>query len=714
MAYRLIFSLILGCLSLHGMRAQNLRESLDLHYRYPISIGGGYQSLSPFGDYRSDFDLYGLAATLRYPLPRQPSLLPLLKVGVLQFASKGNDKSWEHKDLYGLLGAGWSKRLSKTFELGAELGAGPSLSIYPNLFPETGSVGNWNLMAQAGGRLALIPSFNFAVELEPSLLYLRSLGAVSDFDGLVLGVGLSVHLRLGEDPDAAKAPLRSLRLGDAEPASVFPAMQSWYAKNPFATIRVTNIEAFPLKDLELSFFQKGYMDSPTLCARIAELSPGESRDVGILASFNAEVFRNEGVTPLSGEIVATYQGKGRAAEQRASISYDLQDKSAIVWDDDRKAAAFITPADSALRNYASYIRQISKDAIQPGYAPTVQFAAQVFHALGELGILYQSDPTQPFASVKGASVSIDSVSLPRQTLKRITGDCDDLSVLYASLLESAGVETALVTVPGHIYVAFGTKAAGKDYGELSPERDMTINVEDQLWVPVEVTMIGKSTFVDAWRKGVEEWRSCEASPASRGFYLTKEAQEIYRPVGLKEADLGLQYGRKEAVVAAASKDATRLVDAIVDDAAAAAKSSGAKEDYNRLGVKLARFGRFAKATEIFQKASALDPSYASPRMNLGNVLFLAKDYPKALSEYQKLDRSLANGQGTSLLAPLKLNMSKCCSAMGNYAKAGEYLAQAAKLDPSMGDKYAYLAQAGEAGGRAAEVPVDAAEPAFAE
>ena len=702
-------------LSLIPSWAQEARENLDLRYRYPASIGASYQALSAFGEYRSEYDLYDLAAVLRYPLPTFPSIQPLLRGGMLQFAPRETDNPWEHKDIYALLGAGYAKRFSKTFELGAELGAGPSLSLYPKLFPETGSVGNWNLLAQAGGRLALIPSFNFAVELEPSLRYLRSFGAVSDFDGLILGLGLSVHLRLGEDPDAAKAPLRSLRISDAGSASVFPAMQSWYAKNPFAKLGLSNTEAFPLRDVEVSFFQKGYMDSPTLCARIAELAPGESREVGVLASFNAEVFRNEGVTPLSGEIVVTYTGKGRAGEQRASLAYDLQDKGSIVWDDDRKAAAFITPADSALRNYASYIRQINKDAIQIGYSPTVQFAAQVFHALGELGILYQSDPTQPFASAKGAAVSVDSVSLPRQTLKRITGDCDDLSVLYASMLESAGVETALVTVPGHIFVAFGTKAAGKDYGELSPDRTMAINVEDQLWVPVEITMIGKASFVEAWRKGVEEWRSCEASPASRGFYLTKKAQEIYRPVGLKETDLGLQYGSKETVVAAAAKDAARLVDAILEAAGAAAKATGSKEDLNRLGIKLARYGRYAKAGESFAKAAAMDPQYASPRLNLGNLLFLAKDYPKALAEYQKLDRSLSGGQASPLLAPLKLNISKCYSAMGDAAKAGEYLAKASDLDPKLGERYAYLgqAQAGGAQGRAAEAGT-VEEPFFGE
>ncbi|MBL8966548.1 MAG: tetratricopeptide repeat protein [Spirochaetaceae bacterium] len=696
----------LGLVLSGALGAQDRGLDLNTYYHYPFSIGGQYQSLSPFGNYRSAFDLYDLAAVLRYPLPRLPTLQPSLQAGVIQFSPRGDDKAWEHKDAYALLGAAYSNRFSKTFELGADLSLGASLSLYPKLFPETGTVGNYNFLAQAGGRLALIPSYNFAIELSPSLKYLKSLGAVADFDGLILGVGLSFQMRLGEDPDAPKAALRSLRLGDAGSTAVFPAMQSWYVKNPFAKIQVTNTESFPVSNVELSFFQKGYMDSPTLCARIPELKAGESREVGILASFNAEVFKNEGQTPLSGEVVVTYSGRGRAGEQRATLAYDLQDKSAIVWDDDRKAAAFVTPADGALRNYASYVRQINKDQIQPGYSEAVQFACQVFHALGEIGILYQVDPTQPFASARGGKVSVDSVSLPRQTLKRITGDCDDLTVLYASLLESAGIDTALVTVPGHIYAAFATKTAGRAFGDLHPDRSMTINVDDELWIPVEITMIGKSGFVDAWRKGVEEWRAAEADPSSRGFYPIRKAQELYRPVGLKETDLGLQYGRKEPVVANAVRDVGKLVDAVADAAQAQAKATGSKEDQNRLGIKLARFGRYEKAAAAFRQAAALDPSFASPRLNLGNVYFLSKDYAKALAEYQKLDRTLSNGGAATTLASLRLNISKCYNALGDYAKAGEFLAKATELDPSLGEKFAYLAAAEGSGSRAGDATAD--------
>ncbi|MBN2551801.1 MAG: hypothetical protein JXB06_03475 [Spirochaetales bacterium] len=91
-------------------------------------------------------------------------------------------------------------------------------------------------------------------------------------------------------------------------------------------------------------------------------------------------------------------------------------------------------------------------------------AIQVFQALGEISCLYQADPALPFTKVQGNPLVIDSISLPRDTLTRITGDCDDLTVLFCSLMETAGVETGFITVPGHIYATFNTRVAARSSG----------------------------------------------------------------------------------------------------------------------------------------------------------------------------------------------------------------------------------------------------------
>ncbi|RKX76706.1 MAG: hypothetical protein DRP87_11125 [Spirochaetes bacterium] len=219
--------------------------------------------------------------------------------------------------------------------------------MFKNLVPEEGTVGALNLIVEGGLRIALNPSFNFSVDVHPSIKYFHSFIPLTDFNGFIFGVGFSGSFRFGKDPDAPEAVIRSIKFGEVKLPPLFAAMQSFYAKNPIGKVTITNTEKQGISDVRVSFFQKGFMDSPTPTETIPELKGGDSREVKLLASFNQEVFSTEGITPLTGEVIATYSYGGRPSEQRQSVSYDLYDKTSVTWDDDRKVAAFITPANSA-------------------------------------------------------------------------------------------------------------------------------------------------------------------------------------------------------------------------------------------------------------------------------------------------------------------------------------------------------------------------------
>ncbi len=687
--------------------AQGTGSDFNLRYRFPLSLGVEYQSLSPFAAYGSVYNVFDLSANLRWPLPALPVLQPTLKAGLIRFDSQSLDEPlrWDHTHWYAALGLVLAHRFAKNFEVGVDAFGGFSEAVFPNLLPDQGPRGNPNLFLEAGGRIALDPSYNLSVDIRPSLKVLHSLGVLEDFDGLILGIGFSASFRLGQDPDLATGPIRSLRFSEASLPPVFAAMQSFYAKTPAGRIRIANTDKHPVTDVKVSFFQPGYMDSPTPCASLPELAGGEGREVDLFALFNQEVFRTEGVTPLTGEVIVTYRSRGRAAEQRQSVSYDLYDRTALTWDDTRKVAAFITPSDGALRNYASFIRRAVKDQEIPTYNEPLQAAMQVFAALAEMGILYQADPVLPFTRAQNDPLVVDSISLPRDTLTRITGDCDDLTVLYDSLLESVGIETGFITTPGHIYSALNTRVPGREFGRLHPDREMTINLDGELWVPVEITMIGKTGFLDAWRKGVEEWREHESHSENRQLLRTRAAQSVYRPVGLKETDLGLQYGRAEEIARGFSREMDRLVEAAVAGYVQAANHSGRKEDYNRIGVTYARFLRYPQARAAFDQALKIDPGYLSSRVNLANLYFLQKDYVQALARYEEAWKKLkAEGQDHSPLGlKVLINISSANYQLQRSAEAERYYRMAQTVDPAGAAEYAYMVAPPASGeGRAAE------------
>lgn len=653
------------------------------YYRYPLSVGFQYLPAN-YLEAPEDHEAYDLSAQIRYPLPIIPSLTATVMGGVTDYAPKSQVSRWSHREFFALIGAGWAKRLSKPIEVGAEILAGASLSLFENIIPDQKGTANRNALAQTSARVAFMPSYNVAIEASPSVKYSMPLDSIRQFSGLRAGLSLSAHFRLGDDPDTETSAVRSLRLMSGNLSPVFPAMQSWYTKNPISYITLHNSEKYALEDVEIAFLQKNYMDSPTVCASIPRIKAGETVEIPILAAFNESVFRNEGITPLSGEIIASFSARGREREQRISVGFDLQDRSALIWDDDRKAAAFITPVDGAIRNYSSFIRQTFKDRTIPGYSQNVQYACQLFHALSEIGILYQADPLQAYASIQGSALSVDSISLPRDTLKRITGDCDDLSVLCASMLETIGIETALITVPGHIYVAFNTKVPANLFQDIHPERSMTIPVNGDLWVPFEVTLIGKGSFLDAWQRGAEQWESQGDNPLNRQLYPVREAQETYRPVSLKETDLGLQYGNPAQFVTGATRDMQALVASILSRYEKEALSANTKEQINRLGIRQAKFGKLEAALKSFDRALALDRTYSSAIMNTANTHYLMKNYAKALAEYKKAEQTIPESE-INAKKSLLTNMAKCYSALGEGQKATETFALAKKDSGTSGE-----------------------------
>lgn len=698
-----IFLILLSCA---GLAFAQEDVDLNQYYRFPFSLGVAYQNLSPFGDYGTDFNSYfDLSAVFKLPIPRIPVLQPLVQTGMIRFVAPERDgqEKWNHTHWYFTPGIAYANRFSKNFEIGIELAGGVSEAVFPNLDPSEPR-GSLNLLAAAGVKISLDPSYNMNIDISPGIKYFHSLSPLERFNGLVYSIGFSASYRFGDDPDAPQAIIRSIKISDLRFPPLFAAMQSYYSRNPFGTVTVTNIEKYPIFDVGISFFQAGFMDTPTKLASVPRLEAGESRVIDISASFSEEIFTTVGIVPLTGEIVAEYSARNRAAKQSFPVSYDLYDKTALTWDDDQKVGAFITSADSALRNYTSFVRQAAKDYVLDSFSEPLQVAMQLFYGLKEIGCIYQIDPTSPFTQVQENPMLVDSISLPRNTLKNLTGDCDDLTVLYCALLETVGIETAYITVPGHIYAAFNTKVPSRSFQKVHPDKNMTMNINGELWAPVEITMIGTHDFLSAWRKGIEQFMALESSPEQRVITFTAQAQDVYRPVGLRETDLGLQYGNQKRIVASFKDSMDRLIDQILDSYTRLARESNSKEGYNRLGIVCARYRRYAQGQKAFNTSLSLDRNYLSPRINLGNVYYMKQEYKNALRVYHEAEQTLdAVGQsGSSLYLAVLLNISRAYYELENFDKASEYFQKVAERDPTLVEQYAYLSSAKE-GERAADV-----------
>jgi tetratricopeptide (TPR) repeat protein len=223
------------------------------------------------------------------------------------------------------------------------------------------------------------------------------------------------------------------------------------------------------------------------------------------------------------------------------------------------------------------------------------------------------------------------------------------------------------------------------YKKVHPDRGMTINLDGELWVPVEITLVGRSGFIPAWKRGMEQWQEFDDEDTKRGFYRTRDSQTLYRPVGLKETDLGLQYPDSKKIEQGFRTEMGEIVDLIVADFRDNAMSSGKKEDWNKFGIALAKFRQYGKAEEAFLSALRIDP----------NVDYLKGNYRDALYRFTRVYENLQREGKDQMPIALKvlLNISKANYELRQFDNSKLYFDMAHSINPVKMEKYSYLGNA---------------------
>jgi hypothetical protein len=125
------------------------------------------------------------------------------------------------------------------------------------------------------------------------------------------------------------------------------------------------------------------------------------------------------------------------------------------------------------------------------------------------------------------------------------GDCDDLSILVCSLLESIGIKTAFITIPGHIYMAFDSGMTKEQAEETLETLNNVIVLDDEVWVPLEITLTNEG-FYKAHRTGAREWRVANAQ-GKAALYKMEDSWKIYQPISAPGAKANINLPESETV-----------------------------------------------------------------------------------------------------------------------------------------------------------------------
>ena len=340
-------------------------------------------------------------------------------------------------------------------------------------------------------------------------------------------IGLSLGLRL--NLSEIMGGRARVKIEKTAQYNVFPVSWAWYEQNPVATIKVTNEEPNTITGVNLLFFTDSYMSQPWTFASIDYLAPGESAEVPVTALFNeAMLSLTENVNAHS-VLQMQYQSLGARKETSSSMQMPIFRRNTLSWDDDRRAAAFVSQRDSAAHLFARYTAgavEAAEGRQGRNMPPNVVYAAALFEALRLYGISYIIDPASSYIALSEDEAALDNLNYPYETLKYRGGDCDDLSILFCTVLEALSIESAFITIPGHIYTAF---AIG-DNNWLAGSSDIIV-IDGKRWMPVEITVPGEG-FTRAWRIGAQQWKKAGNNAA---LYPIRGCWTVYPPVTVPES-----------------------------------------------------------------------------------------------------------------------------------------------------------------------------------
>lgn len=464
---------------------------------------------------------------------------------------------------------------------------------------------------------------------------------------------------------------------------IFSANYKYYQKNPVGRIAVVNNTDSDFTNVKLSFFFKDFMDFPTDTI-VKEVKARSKVEVDLMATLNNRILGITEDTPIQCQLTLTYYQDG--AEKTFTLNQPVKvlSKNAIVWDKPARLANFITTKDTPVMGFSRFaLNEKSKVEDEASFLNgNTLTALMVWEALGEHGMSYLADPVSPYSVVKSSKAeALDTVQFPRTTLKLRSGDCDDLTALFASILEAAGVQTALLDYPAHIALMFDTGSS--DAREVGIPEEYLIKYNNTWWIGLETTMVGKDFYeavkheADLYRRSKDEVRVIEVRTAWAEF----------EPVTLPDTEAE-SYPDKAKFIARVKAAAAGLLKAryayFKDYYGKILLEDPADIDANlNLGILTAQNGEAGAAEKYFGEVLDKEPHNAAALNNLGNLALEQNKYDEARKYY--FDAAKADPYD----AEIWLNLARLSDKAGKKDDVKAFADRAAKIDPAAkaaGDK----------------------------
>lgn len=414
---------------------------------------------------------------------------------------------------------------------------------------------------------------------------------------------------------------------------VYPVYANIYKENGFAYVRISNYESAEIRDVKIYFRADQYTSSLFPCGEVPVIRKNKSVDVPLLADFseNLSSITEDGQIP--GEIIIEYTMLGKPMTAEDTFILDVYNRNAMKWVDPAIVAMFISPNSNEILELSKSIVGIARDSLKTGLNRNMQFGMWIVEAINTIGIDYVPGVNTPYATYHFDMDAVDSIQFPFQTLTYKSGDVDDLAVLVSSLLQSVGIDTALIPLSDDFIVALSMNTTEKGVASLVNNPESVIVYDDEVWLPLSMKNI-KDGFNKSWKAALD---AIALEEEGSEMIILRDAWANYAPVGISGKAQNVKCDNNLLKKRADKDLAEYLQNEIqpkIRTQATLASSNPTEANLNALGLLYVRAGDYRNAKDAYNRSAKLGS--VSAMSNLANIALLEKDYEGAKRWYNKV------------------------------------------------------------------------------
>ena len=339
-------------------------------------------------------------------------------------------------------------------------------------------------------------------------------------------------------------------------------------------------------------------------------------------SINSEFLYRSEISDKNLNMSIIYNINNREYTDNFNIPLKIYPINSMIWNDPYKIGNFINPKSQAVEKFCSKLfSQYSGQEIFEKIPSNIAKCFILFNALKSLNFKYEKDTKFPFKGASSTLRELEFINHPFQTLEKKKGDCDDLTILFASMLLNLGIDVKIILTVDHIFLMFNPGLTNKE--EKFFNSNYLVEYRGKYFMPLEPVMIDNSFF-----------NSCIFAKSNFENLKNKEIVSMadiwnnYEPLNITEnynPDIPL----KSAVDPLLKQD-------YIDFSYRLAESSynlADTADLTQTAQILINEKKYNEALSIYLKQLQQLPHDTSILNNLGNLYYLTGNYQRAIDYF---------------------------------------------------------------------------------